>query len=252
MSSILIANCPEAELPYISEGDSEMEILDGVPIEFDRDALLAKLHIDKEGKNAEDIQDLIEAVAPAMKPKAIYEVSYIHYKNYDTVDIGGVIFVSRVLRVNLDKVQRVFPYIATCGRELDEIAIPSDDLLRRFWLDSIKEMVLDAMRKYLTNHLKERYALEELSRMSPGSGSQDLWPIEQQRQLFSIFGNVEDLIEVTLTDSFLMIPLKSVSGIYFPTEIRFESCQLCPRKVCPGRRAPYDKSLLESYYKERG
>jgi len=228
-----------------------MEILDDVPIEFDIDTLFTKLRIDRESKNGKDIQDLIEAVAPAMRPKAIYEVCYIQYRNYDTVDIGGITFTSRVLRVNLDKVERVFPYVATCGKELDEIVTPSDDLLRQFWFDSIKEMALDAMIKYLTNHLKEKYALGELSKMSPGSGSQDLWPIEQQKQLFSIFGDVEPLIGVTLTDSFLMIPIKSISGIYFPTEIRFEGCQLCPREVCPGRRAPYDENLLKSYYKEK-
>jgi hypothetical protein len=228
-----------------------MEVLNDVPIELDVDRLLKKLRIGKESKNAEDIQGLIETVAPAIKPKALYEISYIQRKNYDTVDIGGVIFRSRVLRVNLDKVERVFPYIATCGRELDEIVVPSDDLLRQFWLDSIKEVALHAMRQYLANYLEEKYAVGQLSKMSPGAGSQDLWPIEQQRQLFSIFGNAEDLIGVTLTESFLMIPIKSVSGIFFPTEIRFESCQLCPREVCPGRRAPYDKDLVASFYKDR-
>jgi len=227
-----------------------MEILDDVPVEFDIDQLLAKLHIDKESKNASDILDLIETATPVIRPKAIYEVSFIQSRNYDTVDIGGVVFKSRVLRVNLDKVERVFPYIATCGREADEIPIPSSDLLTQFWMDSIKQMALDAARKYLVNHLKERYALGELSKMSPGAGSQELWPIEQQRQLFSIFDNVEDLIGVTLTDSLMMVPIKSVSGIFFPTEISFESCQLCPREVCPGRRTPYDKNLLESFYKD--
>jgi len=44
-----------------------------------------------------------------------------------------------------------------------------------------------------------------------------------------------------------MVPLKSVSGIYFPTEIKFESCQLCPREVCRGRVAPYDPDLVKKY-----
>jgi hypothetical protein len=81
--------------------------------------------------------------------------------------------------------------------------------------------------------------------MSPGSLAD--WPITQQEELFSIFGNVEDLIGVKLTESFLMVPLKSVSGIYFPTEIEFVSCQLCPREVCSGRRAPYDPDLAKKY-----
>jgi len=225
-----------------------MELLNDIAFQLDVDTLLARLHIDKESEDAKDIQHLVDHVAPLIKPKAIYEVSYIQYKGCDTVNIGGVAFTSRVLRVNLDKIERVFPYIATCGRELEKTVAATDDFMRRFWLDTIKEMALEAGRKYLSNYLKRRYALGQMSSMSPGAGSQDLWPIEQQKQLFSIFGNVEDLIGVKLTDSFLMIPNKSLSGIYFPTEIKFESCQLCPRKGCPARRAPYDKKLLEAKY----
>ncbi len=225
-----------------------MEILNDIAFQLDMDTLLARLRVDKESQDAKDIQHLIERVAPLVKPKAVYEVSYIQYKGYDTVNVGRVTFTSRVLRVNLDKVERVFPYIATCGRELEKIVTATDDFMRRFWLDTVKDMALEASRKYLGNYLKRRYAVGQMSSMSPGAGSKDLWPIEQQKQLFSIFGNVEDLIGVRLTDSFLMIPNKSVSGIYFPTEIRFESCQLCPRKECLARRAPYDKNLLEAKY----
>ena len=84
--------------------------------------------------------------------------------------------------------------------------------------------------------------------MAPGSLAD--WPITQQQQLFSLFGDVEAKIGVRLTDSFLMLPMKSVSGVYFPTETSFESCRLCPRKVCPGRRAPYDPKLWEERYAE--
>ena len=228
-----------------------MEILDNIPFELNIDTLLAELHIDKESQDAKDVKSLMEGALAIINPKAIYEVCYIQYKDYDRVDIGGVTFTSRILRVNLDKVERVFVYIATCGRELDGIVIPSDDFVKRFWLDTIKDMALKASIKYLYSHLKRKYALGKTSSIGPGTGFQELWPIEQQKQLFSIFGNVEDLIGVKLTNSFLMIPNKSVSGIYFPREISFENCQLCPRKVCPARRAPYDKNLLESYYKDK-
>jgi predicted transcriptional regulator len=53
---------------------------------------------------------------------------------------------------------------------------------------------------------------------------------------------------VRLTESFLMLPTKTVSGIFFPTEATFESCQLCPREECPNRRAPYEQALYESHY----
>lgn len=222
-----------------------MEILDNIPFELNIEAVFSKLRVDKASEYAEEVKELVEIVTPVIRPKAIYDVSYIENKNHDKVDIGGVTFTSRVLRVNLDEVERVFPYIATCGKELDEVGIPSDDFIKRFWLDAIKEMALGASSGYLSHYLKTKYALGKTSKMNPGAGDVDVWPIEQQKQLFSLFGDVEDLLGVKLTDSFLMMPNKSVSGILFPTEISFESCQLCQREKCPGRRVPYDEHLLE-------
>jgi len=223
-----------------------MEILDSIPFRLDVETVLKQLHQNKGNKYIGAIvQELIEIVRPIAKPKAVYEVSYVENKNEDSVYIDGVRFTSRVLRVNLDKVERVFPYVATCGRELDEIAVPSDDYMKYYCLDVIKEMTLRSAISYLTDYLTRNYALGQMSRMHPGSLED--WPITQQKELFSIFGNVEDLVGVKLTESFLMIPVKSVSGICFPTEIRFESCQLCPREVCSERRALYDPDLVRKY-----
>jgi len=225
-----------------------MEVLDNIPFRLDTKEVLKHSRLRKENKDIERIvQELIEIVRPVARPKAIYEVSYIDNKNEDSLDIGGVRFTSRVLRVNLDKVERVFPYVVTCGRELDEIDIPSHELMKCYYLDQIKETVLLLARSYLEGYLKRRYALGQLSRMAPGAGSLEDWPITQQKELFSIFGNVEDLIGVKLTDKCLMVPVKSVSGIFFPTEIRFESCQLCPREGCIERRAPYNADLVKKY-----
>jgi len=223
-----------------------MEVLDRIPVKLGLEEVLKQLHQGKENKYIERIvQELIEIVRPVAKPKAIYEVSYVDNKNEDSLYIDGVRFTSRVLRVNLDKVERVFPYVATCGRELDEITIPPGDFIQHYCLDVIKETVLRSAISYLTDYLTRNYALGQMSKMHPGSLGD--WPITQQKELLSIFGNVEDLIGVKLTKSFLMLPLKSVSGIYFPTEIKFESCQLCPREKCIERRAPYDADLVRKY-----
>ena len=223
-----------------------MEVLDSIPFRLDVETVLKQLHQDKGNKYIGAIvQELIEIVYPIAKPKAVYKVSYVENRNGDSLYIDGVRFTSRVLRVNLDKVERVFPYVATCGRELDEIAVPSDDYMKYYCLDVIKEMTLRSAISYLTDYLTRNYALGQVSKMHPGSLED--WPITQQKELFSIFGNVEDLVGVKLTESFLMIPVKSVSGICFPTEIRFESCQLCPREVCSERRAPYDPDLVKKY-----
>ena len=228
-----------------------MEVLNNIPIKLNLEAVLERMHVSNKSRSIiNDIQELIEIARPIAKPKAIYKLSYVENKREDSVDIEGVRFISKVLRVNLDQVGRVFPYIVTCGVELDQIDSPSEEFLRTYYIDQIKETVLILARSYLEDYLKERYALGQVSRMAPGAGSEEDWPIAQQEGLFSIFGSrvsIEDLIGVKLTDRLLMIPIKSVSGIFFPTEIRFETCQLCPRDSCVGRRAPYDKDLVKKY-----
>jgi len=238
---------PQTVIP----GYTEMEILQDIPFELNADSLLERLHLQKESDVVEELNELVDTIRPHMKPKALYRVSYIEERGEDSVTIDGVTFTSRVLRINLDKVERVFPFIATCGKEIDELDIASGDFMKQFWIDTIKEIALTFSHKYLNEHLNRRYVLGKTSSMSPGSGDIDIWPIEQQRGLFSLFGSVYELIGVELTDSFLMIPNKSVSGIRFPTEIDFRSCQVCHRENCPSRSAPFDKILWETYQRER-
>ena len=185
-----------------------------------------------------------EAVA---RPKAMYRPSFIESKGDDTIVVDGVTLTSRVLRVNVEDTHRVFPYVATCGVEVEEWSQSSGDLLRSYWLDSIKEEAVRAASRTLRKHLAEHYRAGRMAAMAPGSLGD--WPIQQQKRLFAILGDPERTIGVRLSASCLMSPVKSVSGILFPTEISFESCQLCPRAECPGRRAPYESDLYDRKYR---
>ena len=146
---------------------------------------------------------------------------------------------------NLEGVERVFPFVATCGTELDAIQPGSQDMLAAYCFETIRLILVNTARRHAEQHLKDTYLLGQLSRMAPGS--LDDWPLPQQAPLFDLLGDVTQRIGVTLSDRFLMVPVKSVSGIFFPTEVRFESCQLCQRVNCSGRRAPYDAELAARY-----
>jgi len=220
-----------------------MRVLDSIPAELELDSVMTRLHHVKMMEPC--VRELLEIARPIARPKAIYAACQVGEKGDDWVSVDGVTFNSRVLRVNLDSADKVFPYVITCGTELDEIPTPPDDLLRSYCLEAIKLVALGCARSYLENHLKDNHGLESMSRMGPGSLED--WPITQQGKLFSIFGDVEDLIGVRLGRSFQMVPIKSGSGIIFPSRVKFESCQLCPREECEGRRAPYDAELLRSY-----
>ncbi len=153
------------------------------------------------------------------------------------------------MSANLDQIRRVFPFIATCGREVEEIHYDPDDLLKQYWLDTIKLALLYASLEHLHETLKNLYHLENLAAMNPGSGDASVWPIEEQQLLFSLFGGtqtVDQQIGVQLKPSFLMLPEMSVSGILFPSKTNYMNCQLCQREDCPGRRAHFDTELWES------
>lgn len=223
-----------------------MEILQDFPIDIDIEALFSRARVKPESQDGQDLVKLIDAIQPEIRPKAIYQTAYIQEKHAEGVQIAGLQFTSKVLSVNLAQVERVFPFIATCGMEVEDLTQQHTDLLHHYVLDLLKEQVLRKTVMYLRECIQTRHAPGKISMMNPGSLKD--WPLSEQRQLFSLFGDVKSAIGVELTKSFLMSPVKSVSGIIFPTEVSFENCQLCPREDCPGRRAPYDPMLAEEKY----
>jgi hypothetical protein len=223
-----------------------MGVLTEIAFELDAPTLAERAHVPPDSADRGLFECLVDMARDVGKPKAFYRECFIESKGEETVAVDGIRFTSRTLRRNLDKVERVFPFVATCGHELDQVKLPTGDLLETFWWDMIKQNVLVSARNHLSDHLTRRYALGKTATMSPGSGDVNVWPIEQQRNLFKLLGNVEELIGVQLTDSFLMVPNKTVSGVRFPTEVDFRSCQVCHRENCPSRSAPFDQKLWES------
>jgi len=227
----------------------EVTVLNDIPLQFDMESLFKQLHMDSSKGFADRVRQLAADAETVGKPKALYKPAFIESKGDDYVIIEGIKFKSRVLKVNLEEAYRVFPYLATCGKELEQWSESLDDMFDRFCADAIKQMALNLARKYLVEHIDQNYNLAHASKMSPGSLTD--WPISEQKNLFDLLGNTQHLIGMTLTPSFLMTPIKSVSGIRFPKETTFESCQLCPNLNCPGRKAPYDKDLYEREYRKK-
>ena len=221
-----------------------MPILENIAVNFNLDKVRRKLHI-KEDSNSNQVRNLVNTVQQLIEPKAMYNVSYIDEKSEDSVIVGGLPLKSRVLRKNLDRVERIFPYVITLGCKLGEKQNACSDLLENYYLDCIGNLALTSVQKQLKKHLQSKFALEKLSSMAPGSLSD--WPIEEQEPLFRLLGDVEGSIGVKLTRNLLMMPAKSISGFYFPTEVSFYSCQLCPRKRCESRKAKYDEALTDEY-----
>jgi hypothetical protein len=217
---------------------SAMETLDRIPVVLDAAEIAARLRFNPDRAGFASLDELVALAERLIRPRAVFDVAYVGTKGEGTVEVSGVTFKSPILRQNLEATNKIFPFIITVGPELERAASSQADLLRQYYLEEMANFALEKAASWLSARLEERYGLGPLSSMSPGSLED--WPITEQPKLFSIFGDTERLVGVRLTDSMLMLPRKSISGILFPSEEGFQSCQLCDRAHCPGRRAPYN------------
>jgi len=220
-------------------------LLDNISFTPDIPALLQRLQLDPDDDSGVEVTELAGQTVGVGRPKVLFREVSINGRGEETVTIDGIIFTSRVLRSNLAEVERVFPFVATCGTEYDALLAGSDDEFLRYALDCVKEQALQAATARFRGHLEASYGLLKKSAMHPGSGDADVWPIQEQAPLFNLLGDVTGQIGVVLSDTFLMHPNKTISGIFFPTEVDFITCRLCHRADCPNRRAAFDGRLWE-------
>ncbi|MFP4533826.1 MAG: hypothetical protein ACLFNS_14220 [Desulfobacterales bacterium] len=222
-----------------------MKIIDNLQWQMNTAEIQNRLRLDAESREREEVQAMADQAAALIRPRCAYKACYIQEKEDDAVIIKGVRLESRVLRKNLESAQRVFPFVVTIGAELEEAARARDDYLEQYYLDTIANVALQDAIQSLQTRLQDQYAIDKLSYMNVGSLED--WPLAQQRPLFSLLGDVEGAIGVRLLPSMLMHPGKTESGIFFPTEVTFFNCQLCPRKGCPSRKADFDREMAREY-----
>jgi hypothetical protein len=215
-----------------------METIGRITITLSSRNVAARLRFDPARAGFESLDELVALAQGLIRPSAVYEVAYTGAKEEGTVEIAGVTFESLILRKNLETANKVFPYIITVGPELEQAAGAQGDLLKQYYLEEMANIALEQAAAWLASQFEARYGLGPLYNLSPGSLED--WPITEQTKLFSIFGDTESLIGVRLTESLLMVPRKSISGILFPSEEGFVACRLCEREHCPGRKAAYD------------
>jgi hypothetical protein len=216
-----------------------------IPFAPDQELLLKSLRV-KNSYDIHAISQLCSAAKEIARPKFVYKVSFIEKRGDNFVILDGVRFQSRVMSVNFTSLNRVFPFVATSGVEIEEWSRGIKDMLHQYWADKIKEMALEHARRKGIEDVCKRFNLRGISSMSPGSIED--WPLSEQVGLFSLLGNEVSEIGVELTNSLLMLPPKTTSLIIFETDTDYQNCQLCPRKNCPSRKASYVPSLYETKY----
>ena len=194
----------------------------------------------------EEIRDILDEAETVARPKMLWRVAPIQEKGEDSVRVCDVEVVSPLMRKNFDPIGRVFPYVCTCGTELETWAEAyRDDPLAEFWCEEIRKLYLAHAIQAGRDHIIRTYGFTGyFAAMNPGSIRE--WPLSGQLQLFAMLGR-EDVLKyagVRLTESLLMLPSKSTSGVAFESGKKYENCSRCPILKCPNRRAKPDPDIV--------
>ena len=223
----------------MSGRDRSMEpvILEGFDIEPDPDELSRLLGrkngvaagapaADAAGKIGAALEAAMEQSRVLIEPKAIY------------VDAAGKDLPGSEMFAGLE---RVAFCVCTIGPKLEErvTALTKEgDMLAAVVLDAIGSAAAEAVARYSNDRIEEMAAADGLKtscRASPGYGD---WDVKEQKNLFDLVP--AGRIGVTLTDSSMMVPRKSVSfAVHIaeePVRLRSEgSCRNCDMETCPYR-----------------
>ncbi len=184
---------------------------------------------------------LLEEAALFLRP----EFKYIEVEGQlteDTLTLGGVTFgAGRIICRQLRGAQRFIVFVATVGAgyfQWTDAVQRRDGVFQTYVMDCIGSQIVesaaDCMEKVLQSEL-DADGLHRTNRFSPGYCG---WHVSEQPKLFSLFGE-KNPCGIELTDSCLMLPVKSVSGVIgIGPDVRYlpYTCGICDMKMCYRRR----------------
>ena len=177
------------------------------------------------------------------------ELSYC-IKKIESVSEGivylqeGTKFKSPKFSKAMEPCEDIICFIATIGSGIEEEIVRlmgENRLSDSYILDSMGSIVVENMVDKFHKDMKKKYELKGggvTLRFSPGYCD---WPITEQKKLFRLLGS--DQTGIQLTDSCLMQPRKSVSGVFgvFPSNVNlpvspYNPCLECKKRDCIARR----------------
>lgn len=162
----------------------------------------------------EEVSAAIETVRKSIEAKYSYGISPAEVKeetNEIITDFG--IFTSSALCRNLAGSSEMIVFGVTLGHSADRTLrkLAAESPLAHFFADAAASSYAEAAADFMTEKFREIYGKEHLkNRFSPGYGDFD---IRYQENVIKKIEGTKNL-GITLTDSFLMIPQKSITAFH--------------------------------------
>jgi hypothetical protein len=189
--------------------------------------------------------DLVEDSQEIVGGYNIVDCLDINAKEGTVTCANGVLLPGRRISAYMKGATRLALFICTAGKMFTDMSHAyqsHDDFLEAFVVESIGsatvENAMDKIQKRLQAEM-ESEGLLITNRYSPGYCE---WPLVGQKALFAMIGDNDTCI--TLTDSCLMQPIKSVSGIIgIGEEVKEQpyGCAICGSSTCVYRKILINK-----------
>jgi hypothetical protein len=189
------------------------------------------------------VDDYIENYHDFLSPAYSYIIKDIEaVEGHRTIAGNSIVLESKVLSRLLKRCERVAFFALTIGSYLEEmVAYLAENglILQATVLDAIGSGTAEKLANQVGIRIKQIASTDGMvtsRRFSPGYCD---WKLDQQEMVFRALNG--DTGGVRLTDSFLMMPQKSVSGVIgigLPDRDieEYNPCTTCKKKECPGRR----------------
>lgn len=187
------------------------------------------------------IQRMKQEALSVCNPRFGYRFVSGKQTDKNSLVVGGKTFVPEAIIVNCLRDSDFFAEIvASVGKELDEWIEQKrsgEDVMEAFIADALGSVIVEAIVAWGLVYLEERmkdWDLKVSNSYSPGYCG---WNVVEQRLFFSLLP--ERFCGISLTDSCLMLPIKSVSslvGIGKDIKKKAYGCAICKKKDCFKRR----------------
>ena len=212
-------------------------ILDRISPDFDVELMTAKFYPTQPvpDRVKDPFHSLIREARTLARPRAAFKICRVE-ESLTGACLDSVMFSGELLRDNLAGLKWAYAFVATEGREMTEWAESLSGPMQ-FFAWPIRYAALKLAEKELVRFIKSNFGLKQVSSMNPGV--LDLWPIEQQKPLFTLLAPLPETIGITLGDRLWMSPDLASSGVLFASESEFRNCQLCPVSPCVLRKKDY-------------
>lgn len=183
------------------------------------------------------INEILVDLKRVMTPRYGYVLVDGSVIDSEHIVVGGIEFApGKIITHAMKNADYYALFTVTIGKGFDDYCRKykeDDDMLRAFITDALGSILAEAVVARLVDHLKnesESNGLHISNNYSPGYCN---WKLVEQRKLFHFFPKEQS--GISLTDSCLMLPVKSVSGIIaIGKNVKKHpyGCAICNMKSC--------------------